>query len=154
MALLMQLECLAAQRPVLMIAEDVHWMDPTSLELLALVVERAAALRLLLLVTARPEFAPPWPNHAHVSTLQLTRLGRKDGAALIGRVACGKPLPPEVVSEILARTDGVPLFIEELTKTVLESGLLRKRRDDFVLDHPLPSLAIPATLQASLMARL
>ena len=99
------------------------------------------------------EYAP-WPGHAHVSTVPLTRLGKRDGAALIERVTGGKPLPEEVTSEFLARTDGVPLFIEELTKTVLESGLLRERSSDYVLDRPLPPLAIPTTLNASLMARL
>ena len=153
-ALLAQIESLAAQQPVLMIFEDAHWIDPTSLELLALAVERAPRLHLLLLITARPEFTPPWPGHAHVSTVPLTRLGKRDGAALIERVTGGKPLPEEVTSEILARTDGVPLFIEELTKTVLESGLLRERSSDYVLDRPLPPLAIPTTLNASLMARL
>jgi predicted ATPase/class 3 adenylate cyclase len=153
-ALLAQLQGLAARQPVLMIFEDLHWIDPTSLELLALTVERVPRLRVLLLVTARPEFSPPWPGHAHVTTLPLTRLSRGDGAALVDRVTGGKPLPAEVMDQILARTDGVPLFVEELTKTVLESGLLKERDGRYVLDRPLPSLAIPATLDASLIARL
>ena len=148
------LEKLGARQPVLVIFEDVHWIDPTSLELLALTVERLPKLKVLLLMTARPEFTPPWPGHTHVSTVPLTRLSRKDGAALVDRVTGGKALPDEVLSQILARTDGVPLFVEELTKTVLESGQLQERSGEYVLERPLPSLAIPMTLHASLMARL
>jgi predicted ATPase len=107
-----------------------------------------------MLITARPEFTPPWPGHAHVTTVSLTRLNRRNGAALIERVTDGKTLPDEVMEQILARTDGVPLFIEELTKTVLETGLLQERDDHYVLSRPLPSMAIPTTLHASLMARL
>jgi predicted ATPase/class 3 adenylate cyclase len=153
-ALLVQLQQMAATQPVLIIFEDVHWIDPTSLDLLALIVERVVNFRILLLITARPEFSPPWPGHAHVSTIPLTRLNRHDGAALVERVTGGKALPDEVLQEILARTDGVPLFVEELTKAVLESGQLQEHRGQYVLGHPLPSLAIPTTLHASLMARL
>lgn len=149
-----QLDRLAARQPVLMIFEDVHWIDPTSLELLAQTVERLPGLRALVLMTARPEFTPPWPGHAHVSTLPLTRLGRQDGAALVERVTGGKHLPEEVLAQILARTDGVPLFVEELTKTILESGQLQERSGEYFLETALPSLAIPTTLHASLMARL
>jgi predicted ATPase/class 3 adenylate cyclase len=153
-ALLAQLNGLAAQRPVFILFEDVHWADPTSLELLTLVLERGARLRVLLLITARPEFTQPWPGHAHVTTISLTRLSRHDGAELIDRVTAGKTLPEEVVNQILARTDGVPLFVEELTKTVLETGLLEEQEGHYVLNRPLPSMAIPTTLHASLMARL
>jgi class 3 adenylate cyclase/predicted ATPase len=153
-ALLTQLDLLAARRPVLMIFEDVHWIDPTSAELLALIVERAPRLRILLLITARPEFVPSWPAHAHVTTVPLTRLSRREAAALIERVTAGKKLPLEVLEQILARTDGVPLFIEELTKTVLESGMLKEEDGRYVLERPLPALAIPTTLHASLTARL
>jgi class 3 adenylate cyclase/tetratricopeptide (TPR) repeat protein len=152
--LLAQLEGLAVRQPLFVIFEDVQWVDPTSLELLATTVERVQELPVLLLVTARSEFMPPWPSYPHTTTLPLTRLGRRDGAALIERVTGGKALPKEVMNEILARTDGVPLFIEELTKTVLESGLLQEREGAYVLEGPLPSLAIPTTLHASLMARL
>ena len=152
--LLAQLIGLAARNPVLMIFEDVHWIDPTSLELLVLTVERVAQLPVLLIITARPEFAPPWPGHAHMTTIPLTRLGRIDGAALVWQITAGKTLPDEVMNQILARTDGVPLFVEELTKTVIESGLLHERDGHYVLDRPLPSFAIPMTLHASLMARL
>lgn len=153
-ALSAQLDGLAAQQPVLVIFEDVHWMDPTSLELLAATVDHVRQLRALVLITARPEFAPPWPGYPHTTTIPLTRLRRRDGAALVLRVAGGKTLPKEVMERILAHTDGVPLFVEELTKMVLEGGLLRERNGEYYLEAPLPSLAIPTTLQASLMARL
>ncbi len=153
-ALLAQLDGLAARQPVLIIFEDVHWIDPTSLEFLAAIVEHVPQLRVLLLVTARPQFMPPWPSHPHLTTIALTRLGRRDGTALILRVTGGKTLPKEVMDQILTHTDGVPLFIEELTKMVLEGGLLRERNGEYVLEGPLPPLAIPTTLQASLMARL
>jgi predicted ATPase/class 3 adenylate cyclase len=153
-ALLMQLNALATHQPVLVMFEDAHWADPTSLEVLTLTLERITQLRVLLLITARPDFMPPWPGHAHVTTVSLTRLNRRDGAALIERVTAGKALPAEVMDQILARTDGVPLFVEELTKTVLEAGLLQERDGHYVLDRPLPLMAIPTTLHASLMARL
>jgi class 3 adenylate cyclase/tetratricopeptide (TPR) repeat protein len=153
-ALMVQLEGLSARQPVLAVFEDAHWIDPTSLELLAITVERLPQLRVLLLITARPEFAQPWPGHAHVTTLPLTRLNRRVGSAIIERIAAGKTLPEEVTNQILARTDGVPLFVEELTKTVLEGGLLQEQDGHYMLDRPLPALAIPTTLHASLMARL
>jgi predicted ATPase/class 3 adenylate cyclase len=153
-AFLSQLNRLAARQPLFVIVEDVHWADPTSLELLTMTLEQVPRLPVLLLITARPEFTPPWPGHAHVTTISLTRLNRRNGAALIERVTAGKTLPEEVMDQILARTDGVPLFVEELTKTVLETGLLQEQDDHYVLNRPLPSMAIPTTLQASLMARL
>ena len=153
-ALLDQLAGLAARGPALALYEDVHWADPTTLELLGRVVERAQRLPVLVLVTFRPEFVPPWAGHGHVTALSLSRLGRRQGAAMVGQVVGGKLLPAEVLDQILARTDGVPLFVEELTKTVLESGLLRDEGGRYELDGPLPPLAIPATLQDSLMARL
>jgi predicted ATPase len=153
-ALFAQLRHLEQQKPVLIIYEDAHWIDPTTLELLALTVERAHQMRLLLVISARPEFTPPWPSYAHVTTVSLTRLSRREGAMLITGLAQGRALPNEVNNQILDRTDGVPLFVEELTKVVLESGLLRKREHDYVLDGPLAPVAIPTTLHASLMARL
>ena len=153
-ALLAQIDGLAARHPLYMIFEDVHWIDPTSLELVAAVVERAPQLQALLLVTARPEFTPPWASYPHITTLSLTRLGQRNAEALIERVAGSKKLPKEVIDEILDRADGVPMFIEELTKTLLEGGLLRECDDHYVLEQPLPTLAIPTTLHASLMARL
>ncbi len=145
---------LAASKPILILFEDAHWADPTSLELLARIVERLPGQRILLLVTARPEFTPPWPNDAHVSTVALTRLSRRDGAVLVERVVGGRKLPEEVLAQILARTDGVPLFIEELTKAVVESGQLQDTGEQYVLGGSLPALTIPTTLHASLMARL
>ncbi|HEX7968487.1 MAG TPA: AAA family ATPase, partial [Stellaceae bacterium] len=152
-ALLAQLEDLAASRPMLMVFEDVHWIDPTSLELLALVTERAQHLPLLLIITARPTFTAPWAGYAHAMMLSLTRLDRREAAALAVSVA-GKALPEEVLEQILARTDGVPLFVEELTKTVLETGLLQERQGHYALTGPLAPFAIPTTLHASLVARL
>ena len=145
---------LAERQPVLMLFEDAHWIDPTSLELLTLTVARAPQLPLLLLVTARPEFTPPWPADAHVTMQVLARFGRREGATLVARSAGGKALPAEILEQILARTDGVPLFLEELTKTVIESGLLREEDGHYALDGALPPLAIPTTLHDSLMARL
>jgi class 3 adenylate cyclase len=153
-ALLVQLEALARHQPVLMVFEDVHWIDPTSLELLGMIVERIQQLPVLLLMTARPEFTAPWPSHAHVTTVPLARLSRQEGATLAQDVTGGKALPKEVMDQILARTDGVPLFVEELTKMLMESSLMQERSGDYVLDRPLPALAIPATLHDSLMARL
>ena len=123
-ALAGQLEAMAARRPVLLVFEDLHWADPTSLELLDIVVDRTRHLPVLAVLTFRPDFAPPWTGHAHVTLLSLNRLGRRDTAALAERVGGGKPLPPEVIDQILVRTDGVPLFVEELTRAVLKSGLL------------------------------
>jgi predicted ATPase/class 3 adenylate cyclase len=145
---------LCAIQPVLAVFEDMHWIDPTSLEQLSHAVDEIPGLPLLLVGTARPEFTPPWPNHWHTSTLPLARLGPLDVAALIGGLTQGKALPPEVVAEIVARTDGVPLFIEEFTKTVLESGMLREVGDRYELTGPLPVRDIPSTLYASLAARL
>ena len=126
-ALVEQLEGLAAAQPVLLAYEDVHWSDPTTQELLGLAIERVQRLPVLLLITFRPEFSPPWPAQPHVSALALSRLGRREGAALVERLVRDKPLPDEVAAQIVAKTDGVPLFVEELTKTVLELGLLTTR---------------------------
>ena len=144
--LLDQLAGLAAQGPVLALYEDVHWADATTLELIGRVAERVQPLPVLALVTSRPGFAPAWAGHGHTTLLSLSRLGRQEGGAMIGRVA-GKALPPEVLAQVLARTDGVPLFVEELTRAVLESGLLRDEGDRYALAGPLPPLAIPSTLQ-------
>jgi predicted ATPase len=153
-ALVEQLAGLAAQQPVLALYEDVHWIDPSTFELLDLVIEHIRQLPILVLITFRPGFEPPWTGQAHVLTLTMSRLGRRQGADLVARVTGDKPLPAEVVEQIVARTDGVPLFVEELTKTVLESGLLADAGDHYELAGPLPPLAIPSTLQDSLMARL
>lgn len=153
-ALFAQLAGLAAQLPVLMVFEDVHWIDPISLELLELTVERVQSLRVLLVITFRPEFPSPWTGDAHVTTLALSRLDRRHGAELVNRLIGNKELPPAILDQITAHADGVPLFVEELTKAVLESGLLKDAGDQYVLTGPAPPLAIPTTLHASLMARL
>jgi class 3 adenylate cyclase len=153
-ALVDQLAALAEEQPVLALYEDVHWIDPSTLELLGMVIERVRELPVLVLITFRPEFQPPWTGHAHLTALTMSRLGRRQGADLVARVTGDKPLPAEVVEQIVSRTDGVPLFVEELTKTVLESGLLADAGDRWELSGPLPPLAIPTTLHDSLMARL
>jgi class 3 adenylate cyclase/predicted ATPase len=153
-ALVDQVAALAAQQPVLALYKDVHWIDPSTLELLNLVIERIRRLPVLVLITFRPEFQPPWTGHAHVTRLTMRRLGQRQAADLVARVTGDKPLPGEIVEQIVARADGVPLFVEELTKAVLESGLLADAGDHFELSGPLPPLAIPTTLHDSLMARL
>jgi class 3 adenylate cyclase len=145
---------LARDAPVLALLEDAHWIDPTSLDVFSRLIERLQDLRALLVVTFRPEFTAPWLGRAHVTAHGLNRFGRRQAAAMIDRVAGGKALPAEVLEEIVSKTDGVPLFVEELTKTVLESGLLREENGTYALASELTPLAIPTTLQDSLMARL
>ncbi len=152
--LIRQVEGLSRRLPILAVFEDAHWIDPTSRELLDLAVERFRSLPVLLVVTFRPEFQPPWVGQPRVMLLALNRLDGRDRIALVEQIAGRKPLPVEVVSQIADRTDGVPLFVEELTKNVLESGVLREEPDRYVLDRKLPPLEIPATLQDSLMARI
>jgi class 3 adenylate cyclase/tetratricopeptide (TPR) repeat protein len=151
---LVQLEKLAARGPVLIALEDAHWLDPTSRELFDQIVDRLQRLPVLLVVTFRPALSPPWIGFPHVTLLTLNRLTQQQARLLVERVAGGKALPLEVIEQILARTEGVPLFTEELTKTVLESRLLGDVGNRYVLAGPLPPLAIPATLHDSLMARL
>ena len=153
-ALIRQIEGLARQRPILMVFEDAHWIDPTSRELLDLIVERVRNVPVLLLVTFRPEFRPPWTGQPQVMMLALSRLDRRDRTALVKQIAGGKAMPEEVVARIADRADGVPLFVEELTKSVLESGLLREEADRYALDGALPPFAIPTSLHDSLLARL
>ncbi len=153
-ALIRQLEGLAHENPVIAVFEDVHWLDPTSQELLDLAVEHVRRLSVLLIVTFRPEFQPPWAGQPQVTTLELNRLDQRDSLALIAQIARGKELPGEVVVQIANRTDGVPLFVEELTKSVLESGFMREEHDRYVLDSAMPPFAIPMTLHASLLSRL
>ena len=145
---------IAAQQPVLFVMEDLHWVDPTTLELLSLLVDQGSTTRILALFTCRPDFSPPWTGRAHLTQVTVPRLPRRQAVEVIHQVVHGKALPPEVVEQIVARTDGVPLFVEELTKMVLESGLLQEREERYELTGPLPPLAIPATLHDSLMARL
>jgi class 3 adenylate cyclase/tetratricopeptide (TPR) repeat protein len=153
-ALLAQIEGLAARQPVLLVIEDMHWSDPTSLELFELIVSRASSLRLLAIVTFRPEFVPPWLGRPQVALIRLDRLPRRLCAEMIVQVAGGRLLPHEIAEQITDRTDGVPLFIEELTKSVVESGLLVEAGDRYVTTGPAPPQAIPTSLQESLLARL
>ena len=149
-ALTSQLAGLARQHPVLMILEDAHWVDPTSLEAFGRTVDRIRALPVLLIVTFRPEFNAPWLGQSHVTSLTLNRLGERETAAIIARLVGNKGLPADVMAEIVERTDGIPLFVEEMTKAVLEEGAARHT----VSAVPSPALAVPASLHASLMARL
>jgi class 3 adenylate cyclase/tetratricopeptide (TPR) repeat protein/energy-coupling factor transporter ATP-binding protein EcfA2 len=150
--LISQLEGLAAQAPLLMVLEDAHWIDPTTRELFDVVVERIRSLPVLLIITYRPEFSPPWLGQSHVTVLTLNRLGRRDNVALVKQVAGENELSPELLEQIVKQTDGVPLFIEEVTKSVIE-GEAREVRGSGQFATP-SALAIPATLQASLIARL
>jgi len=153
-ALLTWLAAEAQRQPVLVIVEDLHWIDPSTLELLSLLIDQGASARLCLVLTARPEFRPPWAMVAHLTALTLRRFAPAQVTRLATHVAGNKALPPTVLEEIVRKTDGVPLFVEELTKVVLESGLLQEREDCYDLSGPLPPLAIPATLHDALMARL
>ena len=151
-AQLAQVEGLAARQPVLMVWEDVHWSDPTTRESLDMLIDRVPTLRLLLIITFRPEFNPPWVGRPHVTMLHLNRLPMRQCVDLIAHVTRGKTLPKELVDQIIDRTDGVPLFIEELTKAVVESGLVAESGG--TVTGPLTPLAIPTSLHASLLARL
>jgi class 3 adenylate cyclase/tetratricopeptide (TPR) repeat protein len=144
----------AAQQPVLLIVEDLHWVDPSTVELLSLLIDQCAPMRLCLVLTARPEFHPPWAMVPHFTALTLRRFAPDEIGRLVTHVVGDKTLPPAVLQEVVRKTDGVPLFVEELTKTVLESGLLEEQEDWYALHGPLPPLAIPATLQDALLARL
>jgi class 3 adenylate cyclase len=145
---------IAVLQPVLFVMEDLHWVDPSTLELLSLLIDQGPTARILVLLTFRPDFSPPWTGRSHLTQVTLNRLPRRQAAEMTDRVAHGKALPPEVVEQVVAKTDGVPLFVEELTKMVLESGLLQERAGRYELTGPLPPLAIPTTLHDSLMARL
>jgi len=143
-ALLDQLTGLSRRAPVLMVFEDAHWSDPTSIELLSLTIERMQNMPILLIITHRPDFQAPWAGQPHVTTMTLNRLGRRERVAMVEHFTGGKALPAALLEQIVERTDGVPLFVEELTRAVLESG---------EADQPAQQLEIPTTLQASLMAR-
>lgn len=153
-ALLALLEAQAQRRPLLMIGEDTHWIDPSTEEFLNLLIERLRNLRLFLILTARPHYAPPWSSHPHVTSLVLNRLSRADCVRLIEGVTAGRALPAEIVDHIVAKTDGVPLFVEELTKSVIASDLIVEQETHYKLAGPIETLEIPASLHDSLMARL
>ena len=152
-ALIGRLEALSHDGPVLMVFEDAHWADPTSLELLTLAIERLQTLPILLVITLRPDFQPPWAGQPHVTTIALNRLSQRERTALVEHITGGKALPPQLLDQIVERTDGVPLFVEELTKALLESDQLHEDSDRYVLEQPMQQVSIPTTLQASLMAR-
>ena len=144
----------AERRPMLEVWEDLHWADPSTLELLALLIEQAPTVPLLIVLTFRPEFLPGWPTRSHMTPITLTRLERPQIEMMVTHLAGGRTLPAEVVEHIVAKTDGVPLYVEELTKAILDSDILRAEADRYALTGPLSAVSIPATLQESLMARL
>jgi class 3 adenylate cyclase/predicted ATPase len=144
----------AERQPVLVVGEDLHWADPSTLEWLGLFMEQVPMARVLTLLTCRPEFRPPWPPRSYLTQLTLPRLPRSQVEEMVRLVAGGKPLPAEVVQPIVVQTDGVPLYVEEMTKLVLESGLVQEREDRYALTGPLPARVIPTTLRDALMARL
>jgi class 3 adenylate cyclase/DNA-binding response OmpR family regulator len=150
-ALLARIERLAARRPLLIVCEDIQWIDATSLEFLTLLIERAAGLPILIVAVGRPEFVPPWPDHSHVTTLSLSRLSRSDSEVLVDRLAEGRVLPHHFKDQILARSDGVPLFIEEVTKSVLQAGPTDKVHDR---SEAAITMDIPKTLHALLQERI
>jgi class 3 adenylate cyclase/predicted ATPase len=152
-ALTAQMETLSRQKPVLMIFEDVHWSDPTSLEVFSEVVDRIRTLRVLLLVTFRPEFEAPWMGRPHVTTLIINRLAEHEAGAMIDRIVGNRLLSASIRKDIVERTDGIPLFVEEMTKAALEAGG-EPAAERAIAAIPSPALAVPASLYASLMARL
>jgi predicted ATPase len=152
-ALVRQLEALTRSNPVLMIFEDAHWTDPTSLELFSRTVDRIRTLPVLLIVTFRPEFDPPWIGRSYVTALTINRLAEREVSAMIDRLVGNKLIAASIRQDIIERTDGIPLFIEEMTKAVLEADSQRAA-ERTVAAAPSPALAVPASLHASLMARL
>jgi class 3 adenylate cyclase/predicted ATPase len=144
----------AERHPILAVWEDLHWADPSTLEVLSLFVDQTPTAAMLHVLTFRPVFRPPWPMRSHMTSLTLNHLERSQVKTVITRLAGGKTIPAEVVEHIITKTDGVPLFVEELTKMLLASALLREEAHQYVLTGPLLTMAIPDTLQASLMARL
>ena len=148
------LKRLATDKPVLIIFEDAHWVDPSTREMLDAVIDQVSLLKVLCIITYRPEFSPPWTGFGHVTTHSLNRLGRREVRGIAESVSGGKTLPAEVLEQIINKTDGVPLFVEELTKTILETTILEEINGRYLLTGTLPSLSIPATLHDSLIERL
>jgi predicted ATPase len=144
----------AERQPVCLITEDLHWVDPSTLEWLSLLMDQIPTTRVLMLLTFRPDFQPPWAARSYLTHLTLGRLSPRQTEGMIGQVVGGRALPAEVMQQVVATTDGVPLFVEELTKMVVELGLVKEREGRYELTGPLPSLTIPATLHDSLMTRL
>ena len=144
----------AEQRAVYAVWEDLHWADSSTLEVLSLLLDQLPTARILAVLTYRPEFSPPWPVRSHMTQFTLGRLGQAQMAAMVKTVTGGKPLPPALMAEVASKTDGIPLFVEEFTKMVVESDWLHETDGQYALTGPLPTLSIPNTLQDSLMARL
>ena len=144
----------AERQPVLAVWEDLHWADPSTLELLGLILDQAPTARMLTLLTCRPEFPPPWAPRSYLAHLALGRLNRPQVEAMLAHLTGDRALPAEVVAQMVTKTDGVPLFVEELLKTLLESEVVHAEAERYVLTGPLPPMAIPPTLQDALMARL
>ncbi|MGE0684735.1 MAG: adenylate/guanylate cyclase domain-containing protein [Candidatus Binatia bacterium] len=153
-ALLAWLLAGANQQPLLVVVEDLHWVDPSTIELISLLIDQLPTARILALLTFRPEFSPPWPLRSYMTTLSVSRLGRRHVETMAANVAGGNTLPPQVVRRLMKTTDGVPLFVEEFTKMIVESGSLQLKDGQYELTGPLPTVVIPATLHDSLMARL
>ena len=153
-ALVQHLHRLANRCPTLFIVEDAHWLDPTTMDLLTRIIDRIQQMRVLLIIASRPDFKPVWADYSHVTFLTLSRLPRRHSIELLASMTGGKALPLEVERAILAKTDGIPLYIEELTENLLESGLLTEQEDSFTLKAPLRDLSIPDSLQALLMERI
>jgi class 3 adenylate cyclase/predicted ATPase len=149
-----QLKAVSVRRPVLLLFEDTHWIDPSSLEMLDLLVQQVRDSCILMVITFRPEFNPPWTGQSHVTTLSLNRMGRNQSATLIDHLTRSASLPASMLNEIVSKADGVPLFVEELTKAVLESGMLKRSGDRYELNAVPAAITIPTTLQDSLIARL
>ena len=145
---------MAEWQPVLVIVEDLHWVDPSTLELLGLLIDQVPTTRLYIVLTCRPTFEPPWGFRTHLTRLTLNRLTPSQAEEMIGRMLGGKHLPAEVLQQIVTKTDGIPLFVEEVTKAVVEVGLLSAVQDQGTWRGPLPASAIPTTLHEALMARL
>ena len=145
---------IAEHQPMLFILEDLHWTDPSTLELLNLVLDQTPTASLFVLLTCRPYFQPSWPHRSYLTEITVNRLSPTMVEQIINRMTVGKTLPQEVLQQLLAKTDGVPLFVEEMTKAILESGHLKEIDDHYELTGSLSTFAIPATLQDSLMARL
>jgi class 3 adenylate cyclase/predicted ATPase len=145
---------MAERQPVLFILDDLHWVDPSTLEFLHLLIMQGPTAAILTVMTYRPDFQPSWGWRTHLTPLALQRLSPADVAAMVMQITGGKPLPTEVLQHVVTNTDGVPLFVEELTKTILESGVLRETETHYELTGPLPTLVIPTTLHDALMARL
>ena len=147
-------EAAARRQPSVMLFEDAHWADPTTLEVLDLLIDRVRTVPLLVVLTHRPEFQSRWSEQGHVGALNLSKLTRTQSAAMVSALAGGKALPAALLEQILTRTDGVPLFVEELTKSILESGELKEAGDHYEYGGSARAVTIPATLRDSLMARL